>query len=310
MSMTRNTNQSSLFRLPREVLLLITEDDALEWEDLRRLRHVCFFFFHHLGKRVLEDRDFFFFRNACMHADVNILIEYLNKNATPTGDDWESPHRSAGDYVVDGFRAGNISVEQFKHTWQWLSYHGFELTYSKENTGAASGQYRPFSADLLYMIWYAADAGHLQAICDVIHFVVDMGLMFPIFLNFSNPVKKADNMTMGYRHTHLISFMLATYCPASILRLFLKQLDGQGLTLKSPFNSQIYQCDGTEIHTFILEDPNGIADNFRDKVKALIEYNSVHDGEARVLKDIWRSLQKMARKRIERGSLDFDQDGL
>ncbi|KAF5686134.1 hypothetical protein FDENT_5926 [Fusarium denticulatum] len=271
MSVTRNTNQSSLFRLPPEVLLLMTEDDSLEWEDLRRLRHVCFFFFNHLSKRVLKDRDFFFFRNACMHADVDILIECLKKDAIPTGAAWESPHRSAGDYVVAGFRAGNFSVEQFKHTWQWLSDHGYELSYSTENTVDAPEQYRPFSADLLYM-------------------------------------------------------------------LFLKQLDGQALNLKSLVNSQIYKDETTELYTFMwdmyryifdslppwsseddedkanvllrLEDPNGIADNFGDKVKALIEYNSVDEGEARVLKDIWGSLEKMARKRIERGSLDFDQDGL
>ncbi|PNP77814.1 hypothetical protein FNYG_08895 [Fusarium nygamai] len=332
MSVTRNTNQSSLFRLPPEVLLLMTEDDSLKWEDLRRLRHVCLFFFHSLGKRVLKDRDFFFFRNACMHADVDILIECLNKNATPTGDAWKSPHRSAGDYVVDGFRAGNFSVEGFKHTWQWLSDHGYELRYSIENTADAPEQYRPFSADLLYMVWNATDAGHLQATCDVIHFVVDNGMMFPRSPDYSFNVK------WGPRYRGLIDFMLAPYCPASILKLFLKQLDGQGLTLKSPVNSQIYENEITEIYTFLwdmyryifdslppwssldvenkarvllrLEDPNGIADNFGDKVKTLIEYNSVDEGEARVLKDIWGSLEKMARKRIERGSLDFDQDGL
>ncbi|KAF5602134.1 hypothetical protein FPCIR_2067 [Fusarium pseudocircinatum] len=292
--------------------------------------------FSHLSKRVLKDRDFFFFRNACMHADVDILIECLNKDATPTGTAWESPHRSAGDYVVTGFRAGNISVEQFKHTWQWLSDHGYELSYSNENTVDAPEQYRPFSADLLYMIWDATDAGHLRAICDVIHFVVDKGMMFPRVLNISD-YPNGEKMPES-----LIRFMLAPYCPASILKLFLKQLDGQGLTLKSPANSQIYQGETTEIYIFIwdlfrchfgfippwwpddladrfgekararltLEDPKGIADNFGDKFKALVEYNSVDEGEARVLKDIWTSLEKMARKRIERGSLDFDQDGL
>ncbi|KAF5564016.1 hypothetical protein FPHYL_4880 [Fusarium phyllophilum] len=335
MSVTRNMTQSRLFRLPPEVLLLMTEDDSLKWEDLRRIRHVCFFFFHHLGKRVLKDRDFFFFRNACMHADVDILIECLNKDATPTGEVWESPHRSPGDYVVDGFRAGNISVEQFKHAWQWLSDHGFELSYSIENTVGIVGQYRqyrPFSADLLHMVWNAADAGHLQATCDVIHFVVDKGMMFPRVLEFSFKPKRRPILIC------LIWFMLGESCPASILKLFLKQLHGQGLTLKSPVNSQIYKGETTEIYSFMwemykfmftslppwrsedgeknarvllrLEDPNGMADNFGDKVKALIEYNSVDEGEARVLKDIWRSLQKLARKRIERGRLDFDQDGL
>ncbi|RBA11303.1 hypothetical protein FPRO05_04476 [Fusarium proliferatum] len=249
--------QSRLLRLPPEVLLLMTEDDSLEWEDLCRLRHVCCFFFHSL---------------------------------------------------VDGFREGNFSVERFKQTWQWLSDHGYELSYSVKNTGDAPGHYRPFSADLLFMVWDANDAGRLQAICDVIHFVVDKG------------------------------FMMAIHCPASILKLFLKQLHDQGLTLKSLTNNQVYKGETTEISAFLwemfryifdsvppileeddgdmarvllrLEDPNGIVDNFGDKVKALIEYKSVDDGEARVLKDVWGRLQKMARKRIERGFLDFDQDGL
>ncbi|KAF4502218.1 hypothetical protein FAGAP_1560 [Fusarium agapanthi] len=328
--------QSLLLRLPPEVLLLLTEDDSLEWEDLRRLRHVCLFFFHSLGRRVLKARDFFFFRNACLHADVDTLIECQNKDATPNGTAWESPHRSAGDFVVDGFRAGNFSVERFKHTWQWLSDHGYELSYSKGVTGDFPGPYSPFSADLLYMVWNAAEAGHLQATCDVIHFVVDKGMMFPRSLNLSFDAKR------GPEHSSLIGFMLAAYCPASILKLFLKQLHGQGSTLKRPVNSQIYQGETSEIYMLIwdlyrchfgfippwwpenladsfgekarallrLEDPNEIADNFGNKAKALIKYNSVDDGEARVLKDIWRSLEKMARKRIERGSLDFDQDGL
>lgn len=332
MPVTRNMTQSRLLRLPPEVLLLMTEDNSLEWEDLRRLRHVCCFFFHSLGKRVLKTRDFFFFRNACLHADVDVLIECLNKDATPTGTVWESPHRSAGDYVVDGFRAGNFSVERFKQTWQWLSDHGYELSHLVKNTGDAPEQHRPFSADLLYMVWDATDAGHLQAICDVIHFVVDKGMMFPSFLEYSFEAKRMPMLRT------LIGFMMAIHCPASILKLFLKQLHDQGLTLKSLTNNQIYKGETTEISEFLwemfryifdsippmleeddrimarvllrLEDPNGIADNFGDKVKALIEYKSVDDGEARVLKDIWRGLQKMARKRIERGLLDFDQDGL
>ncbi|KAI7762114.1 hypothetical protein LZL87_004421 [Fusarium oxysporum] len=174
MSVIHNTNQSLQPRLAPEIILLITEDDALEWEDLRRLRHL----------------------------------------------------------VVDGFRKGNSSVERFKHAWRWLSDNGYELHMRQPhlrdlngNTDTDLGQYRAFSQNLTYMIWNATDAGHLRATCDAIHFVVDK-------------------------------------------------------------------------------------DNFGDKVKALIKYNSVDNGEERVLKDIWTSLGKMAGKRIERGSLDFDQDGL
>ncbi|KAF5970840.1 hypothetical protein FCOIX_10157 [Fusarium coicis] len=237
--------QRRLLRLPPEILLFMTEDDSLKWEDLRRLRH-----------------GLFFFRNACIHADVDILIECLNKDANPTGADWERPHRSAGDYVVDGFRAGNFSAERFKHTWQWLSDHGYELTYLKGVTDDTPEHYRPFSADLLYLIWDATDAGHLQAICDVIHFIVDKGMMFPRYIFDSLPPWSSLDVENKAR---------------VLLR---------------------------------LEDPNGIADDFGDKVKALIEYNSVDEGEARVFKGIWESLKKMTRKRIEQGSFDFGQDGL
>ncbi|KAG4279301.1 hypothetical protein FPRO04_05842 [Fusarium proliferatum] len=251
--------QSRLLRLPPEVLLLMTEDDSLEWEGLCRLRHVCCFFFHSLD-------------------------------------------------------------------------HGYELSYSVKNTGDAPGHYRPFSADLLFMVWDANDAGRLQAICDVIHFVADKGMMFPSFFEYSFEAEREPMCTT------LIGFMMAIHCPASILKLFLKQLHDLGLTLKSLTNNQVYKGETTEISAFPwemfryifdsvppmleeddgdmarvllrLEDPNGIADNFGDKVKALIEYKSVDDGEARVLKGIWGGLQKMARKRIERGFLDFDQDGL
>ncbi|KAF5252452.1 hypothetical protein FANTH_2588 [Fusarium anthophilum] len=92
MATTRNMTQIRLFRLPPEVILLITEDDSLEWEDLRRLRH---------------------------------------------------------------------------HTWQWLSDHGFELSYSKDVTGDVPEHHRPFSADLLYMVWDATEAEQLQATCDL-----------------------------------------------------------------------------------------------------------------------------------------------
>ncbi|KAF4949700.1 hypothetical protein FGADI_8763 [Fusarium gaditjirri] len=190
---------------------------------------------------------------------------------------------------------------------------------SNGNPDADPRQYRAFSQGLIYMIWNATDTGHLRATCDAIHFVVDMGMMFPRVLDFSGYANRRP------LHTGLMEFMLAPFCPASILELFLKQLSDQGLTLKSPSSNQVYRSERTEISTFMyelfrchfdpcpswrLEDPHGIADNFGDKVKALIKYNSVDDGEERVLKDIWISLGKMARKRIERGSLDFDQDGL
>ncbi|KAL9575486.1 hypothetical protein ACKAV7_000284 [Fusarium commune] len=236
------------------------------------------------------------------------------------------PSLYTGQLVVDGFRKGNSSAERFKHAWQWLSDNGYELHMRQPhlrdlngNTDTDLGQYRAFSQDLTYMIWNATDAGHLRATCDAIHFVVDKGMMYPRVLDFSG---YANGRPL---HTSLIEFMMAPFCPASILRLFLKQLGDQGLTLKTPVNNQIYRGEQTEISTFIyewfrchfdpcpcwrLEDPHGIADNFGDKVKALIKYNSVDNGEERVLKDIWTSLGKMAGKRIERGSLDFDQDGL
>lgn len=49
MSVIRNTNQSLRPRLPPEIILLIAEDDSLEWEDLRRLRHACPVLFDELG---------------------------------------------------------------------------------------------------------------------------------------------------------------------------------------------------------------------------------------------------------------------
>lgn len=49
MSVIRNTNQSLRPRLPPEIILLIAEDDSLEWEDLRRLRHACSVLFDELG---------------------------------------------------------------------------------------------------------------------------------------------------------------------------------------------------------------------------------------------------------------------
>lgn len=49
MSVIRNTNQSLRPRLPHEIILPIAEDDSLEWEDLRRLRHACPVLFDELG---------------------------------------------------------------------------------------------------------------------------------------------------------------------------------------------------------------------------------------------------------------------
>ncbi|KAJ9429572.1 hypothetical protein QL093DRAFT_2092760 [Fusarium oxysporum] len=53
MPVIRNTNQSLRPRLPPEIILLIAEDDSLEWEDLRRLRHACPVLFDELGSRSM-----------------------------------------------------------------------------------------------------------------------------------------------------------------------------------------------------------------------------------------------------------------
>jgi hypothetical protein len=333
MSEIRNTNQSRLPRLPPEIILLITEDDSLEWEDLRRLRHVCSFLFHRLGKRVLKARDLFFFRNACLHANVDILVECLKYNVTPTGTMWKGRHSTPGQIVVDGFRKGNFSVERFKETWQWLSdngyeVHGRETRHFSDPNGeryTVFGQTRTFPDELLYMIWDATDARHLQATCDAIHFVVDKGMAFPMHIDNGN----FNFERVDLRPVELMELLMLPDCPASILELHLKQLGTRGLTLKTPIKNQeawpeIYRREETEInvlldrlfeyhfdlHSWAVQDPRRIGDDLESKIEVLAKYSSINDGEKRVLKDILRGLRKVESKRIDQGNLDFDRDGL
>ncbi|KAI1012772.1 hypothetical protein LB504_008351 [Fusarium proliferatum] len=363
-SPSNNTNseqQGALTDLPTELLREILGQDRLKWEDYYNLRRTSSRLFQLAREPMYQGGDYCVFRVACFRGDLDMLALCAQYSAVPTKFSWktlskgllgltqpgnglyggqaednyqESRHYNAwgkgfygpGDIVILGFYEGNFSAERFIKVWQWLSDQGCELfTFMKLPSEIIMG-FPCFSSALLSMLPTVTDKAHHRCICDVIYFLYSKGLRIP------HPDKRlwrrgtwpAYYPLARENRPTMLQAMLQTNCPSSILELYLRQVNDEGLVFDytntwhssphglgtiSEFLSILFD-DIFAPWIFKGDSTRSMSDDLQAKICLLTQHQGTNAFELYMLRDIVTALRKIDARKVSQGGLDFERDGL
>ncbi|EXM09856.1 hypothetical protein FOIG_00169 [Fusarium odoratissimum NRRL 54006] len=363
-SPSNNTNyqqQSALPNLPTEILLEILDKDYLEWKDYYNLRRTSSRLSHLAREPMYRGGDYCVFRMACFRGDLDTLAICAQHGAVPTQcsrkslsdgplgliepgyglyrrnteDDyqecwhwniWGDGFHGPGDVVTLGFYEGNFSAERFIEVWQWLSDQGCELfTFMKLRSLVRMG-FPCFSFALLSMLPTATDKAHHQGICDVIHFLYSKGLRIPhpdrrLWRRGTWPAYfplARDN------RPNMLQALLQTNCPPSILELYLRQVNDEGLVFDhseawDPYFKGLETI--SQLLSILFDDmfapwiykgdsTRSMSDDLQAKICLLTQHQGANAFELYMLRDILAALRKIDARKESQGGLDFERDGV
>ncbi|KAJ4261647.1 hypothetical protein NW762_007083 [Fusarium torreyae] len=361
--------QGPLLQLPIEILLQIIEDESLEYEDICTLGLVSANLYEASRKLFFQGEGFRVFRTALEEGCVEVMQRCADYDAAPTNVRWyfrghdmrsyrlatkhlqgaTKPFRTVScrpvDVLLMGYRNRCFSADQCIEALKWLIDNGYQIHQIQEWSVTVWGKkpdnlpelapYIPFC--LFNTLSTATDREYHRGICSIIHFLYDEGFVLPPAPGLGVPEWGRTNRSDGvYVRLSgdcdgLVGLMMQTAYPLSILELYLKQLDNQGLHLKSRLDNpaipawcQENPCTTMSIGSFIAilfddlfdpwtwkpENPLDVAHILDDKVNLLARYQGIDDDERYVLKDIVAALRDIAAKQKEQGGLDFERDGV
>ncbi|KAF5967572.1 hypothetical protein FBULB1_11146 [Fusarium bulbicola] len=363
-SSSKNTNDQQrdvLLNLPTELLREILGKDDLKWQDYWNLRRTSSRLSQLAGELMYRGGDYCIFRLACFRGDLDTLTICAHHGAVPTkriekglSDDplglikpgkdlyrrdkddeyqeclhwdiWGDGSHGPGDIAILGFYEGNFSAERFIEVWQWLSDQGCELFTFMTLRSKIRIPFHAFSFALLSMLPTATDKAHHEGICEVIQFLYGKGLRIPhpdrrLWMRGTwpayHPLARENCPTM-------LQAMLQTNCPPSILELYLRQVNDEGLVFDysdtwlsffsglgsitqflsilfdDMFTPWIYKGDNTR----------SMSDDLQAKICLLTQYQGANAFELYMLGDIVIALRKIDARKASQGNLDFDRDGV
>ncbi|CVL02731.1 uncharacterized protein FPRN_00276 [Fusarium proliferatum] len=363
-SSSNNTNselQGALTDLPTELLLEILHKDNLEWEDYYNLCRTSSRLSRVAHKPMYQGGDYCVFRMACFRGDLDTLAICAQYGAVPTQcsqkalsdgplgliepgngvyrrdvednyqecwhwNVWGDGSHGPGDIVILGFYEGNFSAERFIKVWQWLSDQGCELFTFMKLRFLVRIPFPCFSHALLSMLPTATDKVHHQGICNVIQFLYREGLRIPhpdrrLWRRGTwpayYPLARENRPTM-------LQAMLQTNCPPSILELYLRQVNDEGLVFDytSTWHSSFDGLGSVSQFLSILFDDmlapwiykgdstRSMSDDLQAKICLLTQHQGANAFELYVLRDIVTALRKIDARKVSQGNLDFERDGL
>ncbi|RBQ67139.1 hypothetical protein FVER53590_09703 [Fusarium verticillioides] len=359
---TDSQQQDALSKLPTELLLEIISKDYLKWEDHYNLRRTSSRLSQLVLEPMYQGGDYCIFRMACFRGDLDTLAVCALYDAVPTEcsqkslfagplgliqpgqglhpsetendnykessyfNAWGDGLHGPGDIVTLGFYEGMFSAERFIEVWQWLSGQGCKLFTFMKLGSQIIMLFSCFSFALLSMLPSAADKARHQQICDVIHFLYSKGLRIPhpdrrLWVRGTwpayEPLARENRPTM-------LQTLLQTNCPPSIVELYLRQVNDEGLVfdysrtwLSSPRGLgsipeflHILFDDMFAPWIFKGDNTRSMGDDLQEKICLLTQHQGANAFELYMLQDIVTALRRIDARKVSRGYLDFDRDGV
>ncbi|PNP77815.1 hypothetical protein FNYG_08896 [Fusarium nygamai] len=359
---TDNQQQDALSKLPTELLLEIIGKDYLKWEDHYNLRRTSSRLSQLALEPMYRGGDYCIFRMACFRGDLDTLAICALYDAVPTEcspkslfkgplglikpghglhpsetevdnykessyfNAWGDGLHGPGDIVILGFYEGNFSAERFIEVWQWLSDQGCELFTFMTLSSLIIMPFSCFSFALLSMLPIATDKAHHQGICDVIHFLYSKGLRIPhpdrrLLIRGTWP---AYHLLARENRPTMLQTLLQTNCPPSIVELYLRQVNDEGLVFDysdtwlsssrglgsiSEFLRILFD-DMFAPWIFKGDNTRSMGDDLQEKICLLTQHQGANAFELYVLQDIVTALRKIDTRKVSQGNLDFERDGV
>ncbi|KAF5686133.1 hypothetical protein FDENT_5925 [Fusarium denticulatum] len=324
---TDNQQQDALSNLPTELILEIIGKDYLEWEDHYNLRRTSSRLFQ-LAREPIQ--------KSLFEGPLGLVQPGQGLHPSETENDnykesayfnaWSDGLHGPGDIVILGFYEGNFSAERFIEVWQWLSDQGCELFTFMKLSSLIIMPFSCFSFALLSMLPIATDRAHHQGICDVIHSLYSKGLRIPhpdrrLWIRGVWPAYYP--LARGNRPT-MLQTLLQTNCPPSIVELYLRQVNDEGLVFDYTRTWLSFPRGLGSISEFLYilfddmfapwifkgDSTRSMGDDLQEKICLLTQHQGANAFELYVLQDIVTTLRKIDARKVSQGYLDFDRDGV
>ncbi|RGP68764.1 hypothetical protein FLONG3_8027 [Fusarium longipes] len=349
--------KSFLPSLPVEILEMIIKDDSLDFEDHWSLRRVSSRLFHMSENTIFQGGKFRMFRYALEHADVDVMNKCAELSLPPKDITWDyedyrkdvppqsenSLPQGPGYFLLEGLRRQRFSADQYIKAAEWLMNHGFKVCNPSEESIWNSCLEGYFISYRLFDILTATrNKKDQEGICRIIEFLRSRGYEF-VLRNCMGDTGRYkteaetlihDNSFGAFRRCYdrptLMLIMMRSGCPASILELYLKQLQEDGMCLKGfvssrheeKRNGNIRYYSQTEVAQLIdiyldelfglwnwqWETPEQMGDALEAKIKLLVRYKAIDEAEEALLKDILAALRRIEAKNRNQGGLDYQRD--
>ncbi|KAM0386211.1 hypothetical protein ACHAPY_000764 [Fusarium culmorum] len=357
-----------LTSLPTELLEMIIEQGCLDHQDHWNLRRVSSRLFHMTDNAIFLGGDFRMFRYALRHADTDMMNRCKELNPPPPDITWayedyrievlrgnslnlrdplpqseDSLPQGPGYFLLEGFRAKHFSADKYIRAAEWLMDNGFKVFNPAEESIWNAGlngyfiSYRP-----LDVLTAATSKKEQDDVCRIIEFLHTNGYEFLLRSRVEDTGHyrtEAETLTHDksfgafrrcYDRPSLMLVMMKSGCPASILELYLEQLEADDMSLKGlashrhekKQNGNMHRFSRTEVAQLIdvyldelfglwtwrWETPEQMGDTLQDKIELLILYDGIDEEEEKLLRDILSALRRIEAKNLKQGGLDYERD--
>ncbi|KAF5584265.1 uncharacterized protein FSUBG_12832 [Fusarium subglutinans] len=318
-SSSKNTNdqqQGVLLNLPTELLREILGKDDLKWQDYWNLRRTSSRLSQLAEEPMYRAGDYCIFRMACFRGDLDTLAICAQYGAVPT----KRIEKGLSDGPLGLIKPGKDLYRRDKEDEYQECLH-WDIW--------GDGSHGP--GDIVILGFYEGNFSaerfiEHEGICEVIQFLYSKGLRIPhpdrrLWMRGTwpayYPLARENCSTM-------LQAMLQTNCPPSILELYLRQVNDEGLvfdygvTWHSPFNglgsiTQFLSVLFDEMFApwiYKGDTTRSMSDDLQAKICLLTQHQGANAFELYVLGDIVIALRKIDVRKVSQGGLDFDRDGV
>ncbi|GKU11558.1 unnamed protein product [Fusarium langsethiae] len=304
---TKSQQKCFLPFLPTELLEMIVNQDCLEQQDHWNLRRVSSRLFYMTEKTIFLGGDFRMFRYALRHADIVMMNRCKELNPPPTDITWayqdyrtevlrgnslnlrdppplseDSLPQGPGYFLLEGFKSKHFSADQYMKAAEWLMDNGFKVFDPSEESIWNAGLNGFFiSYRLLDVLTAASSKKEQNDICRIIEFLRTRSYEFLLRSRVEDTghfrtkaeARTHDNSFGAFRRCYdrssLMLVMMKSGCPASVLELYLKQLEEDGMCLKGLSSRHHEKKQNGNLHRFSRTEVAQLIDVYLDELFGL-----------------------------------------
>ncbi|EEU44095.1 uncharacterized protein NECHADRAFT_74147 [Fusarium vanettenii 77-13-4] len=354
LSVSKEYDNANLARLPDEIVLAIIKH--LHRPSLKSLALTC----KNLRRIVRPDfyrsRKHALFRQSLMSGDLDLLKRCAMYSAAPVDGVWKAEFRVYDSPMTECLDKDEITADQCFEVLQWLIDNDYDITAGSIDNRAWGGietdaqiefakEMKHMPCSFLQVFKMSTDRDKLDGVARIVCHLSSQGFNFPRLVQGVGSTLRSKEeyevfTPLSYDSPHLITMLMRSSCPPSLLEAFLKQLQRQGVKLSCPRNScpaEFKYCepvdDGderfnpapailTQVWELVAElyndlfDPQRwrplsageIGDIWVEKVRLLDEYEGISNVERRLLVAILSALRKIKARAEASGGLEIERD--
>lgn len=372
-TVSNGSTNANLAKIPDEIALVIIKD--LRRASLKSLALTCRNLRRIVRPNFYRSRGHKTFRLALMSGDLEMVKRCALYDAAPIDGVWKPGFQKDGQakecgcstlfshlvhhpihFLTLGLDKDGMTADQCFGVLQWLVEHGSDITaasiddvgWDEVETDAQLDFVRRMKhipCSFLHTFKMSTDRDKLDGVARIVCHLSSQGFNFPRLVQGVGSTLRSKEeyiefTPLSFDSTFLVTMLMRSACPPSLLEAFLKQLKRQGVKLTCPRDScppqfkyveLIDDHDGnfdrapailTHVWELVAElyndffDPQRwkpfyigeVGDIWVEKLRLLDEYEGISDVERLLLVAILSALRKIEARAQTSGGLDIERD--